>query len=115
MIKKITKFILGTIACFTLCCSGFVMHAMNNNDIDKQIYHAQKILAVAEKELSSRDMSTFSIYKHNPFSEDGHLAEITLREKYPAEYSRYIQAKTDLDDLLYLQFVIISNQIGKVE
>lgn len=115
MIKKITKFILGTIACFTMCCAGFVVHAMNNNDIDKQIYYAQKALDVAEKELSSRDIATFLIYKQNPFSEDGHLAEITLREKYPAEYSRYIQAKTDLDDLLYLQFVIMSNQIGKVE
>lgn len=115
MIKKITKFILGTVACFTMCCAGFVVHAMDNNDIDKQIYHAQKILAASEKELSSRDMATFLIYKHNPFSEDGHLAEITLREKYPAEYSKYIQAKTNLDDLLYLQFVIMANQIGKDE
>lgn len=115
MIKKITKFILGTLACFTLCFSGFVMHAMNNTDIDKQIYHAQKILAASEKELSSRDMETFSIYKTNPFSAEGHLAELKLREKYPAEYSRYISAKLDLDDLLYLQFVIMANQIGKDE
>ena len=112
MLKKIIKTILTILLFVTIFAVPASTKAMNNTDIDKQIYHAQKILAVAEKELSSRDMATFSIYKHNPFSEDGHLAEITLREKYPAEYSRYIQAKTNLDDLLYLQFVIMANQIG---
>lgn len=115
MIKKIAKFIFGTLMCVFISCAGVSIYAMNNSDIDKQIYHAQRILAVAEKELSEKDTTLFYTYKTLPFSVEGHQAELKLREKYPAEYSKYIDAKVKLDDLLYLQFVIMANQIGKGE
>lgn len=115
MIKKITKLIFGMVLCVFISCAGVFIHAMNNDNIDSKIRHAQVILAQAQKELSEKDPEKFFIYTQNPFSVDGHLAELELREKYPAEYSRYISAKLDLDDLLYLQFVIMANQIDKDE
>lgn len=112
MLKKIAKTILTILLFATIFTVPASTKAMNNSDLNTQIYHAQRILAVAEKELSEKDMETFSIYKTNPFSIEGHMAELKLREKYPAEYSKYIDAKSKLDDLLYLQFVIMANQIG---
>lgn len=115
MIKKISKFIFGTLMCVFISCAGVSIYAMNNSDIDTQIYHAKRILAASEKELSEKDMELFSLYKQNRSSTERHLAEIKLREKYPEEYSRYIEAKINLDDLMYLQFLIMVNQLGKDE
>lgn len=115
MLKKIIKTILTILLFVTIFSVPASTKAMNNSDLNTQIYHAQRILAASEKELSEKDMELFSLYKQNRSSTERHLAEIKLREKYPEEYSRYIEAKINLDDLMYLQFLIMVNQLGKDE
>ena len=77
--------------------------------INQRIVTAQKELVMVENEFLAKDMTLFIVYKQNPFSEEGHQAEIELREKYPDVYHRYIEAKTKLDDLKYMQFMIFAN------
>lgn len=77
--------------------------------INKQITMAQIKLQIAEQELANKDHILFELYKNNPFDSEGHGAEIKLRMMYPVEYRRYIDAKINLDDLLYTRFLMMVN------
>lgn len=85
------------------------VRAMDMPLINQRIIAAQKEVVMIENEFLAKDMELFIKYKQNPFSEDGHQAELELREKYPDVYHRYIEAKTKLDDLKYMQFMIFAN------
>ena len=85
------------------------VYAMDTPLINQRIIAAQKEVVMIENEFLAKDMALFITYKQNPFSEDGHQAELQLREKYPDVYHRYIEAKTKLDDLKYMQFMIFAN------
>lgn len=84
--------------------------AMNSEiDLNRTIMIVKRELETAENILIKKDKVLFEIYKNNPFSESGHMAELELRRRYPEEYSRYIEAKSYLDDLYYSRFLIIAN------
>lgn len=109
--KKEIKFLGFIIALVVIIVMLFIgnVGAMDTPLINKHIIAAQKELVMVENEFLAKDMTLFIIYKHNPFSEEGHQAEIKLREKYPDVYHRYIEAKTKLDDLKYMKFMIFVN------
>ena len=109
--KKEIQFLGFAIALVVIIVMLFIgsVTAMDTPLINKRIVSAQQALRIAENELSIKNMSLFLIYKNNPFSENGNQAELELREKYPEEYRRYIEAKTKLDDLKYMQFMIFAN------
>lgn len=108
---KLLGMIWALLILIILIFIGSVRAMDTPKSIDQQIIAAQKILVDAEYRLSCRDREKFFVYKQNPFSVDGHLAELELRKKYPEEYSKYIAAKLDLDDLLYLRFIIVANGV----
>jgi uncharacterized protein YxeA len=101
-------FIFAVVIIIVMLFIGSVK-AMDTPLINQRIVAAQKEVVMIENEFMEKDMSLFMIYKQNPFSEEGHQAELELREKYPDVYHRYIEAKTKLDDLKYMQFMIFAN------
>lgn len=111
--KKEIQFLGFAIALVVIIVMLFIcsVSAMDTPLINQRIVSAQQELRIAENELSIKNTALFLIYKNNPFSENGHQAELELREKYPEEYRRYIEAKTKLDDLKYMQFMVFANGI----
>lgn len=109
--KKEIQFLGFIIALVVIIVMLFIcsVTAMDTRDINQRIYLAEIALKVAKKELSSRDRTLFLTYVTHPYSVSGHIAETKLREKYPAEYSRYIKAKINLDDLQYEKFLMFAN------
>lgn len=109
--KKEIQFLGFAIALVVIIVMLFIgsVTAMDAPLINQRIVAAQQELIMAENELLAKDMTLFIVYKQNPFSDEGHQAELELREKYPDVYHRYIEAKTKLDDLKYMQFMIFAN------
>lgn len=83
--------------------------AMNTSSIENQIIMVQRKLEKIEDEILSKDTELFLTYKHNPYSEVGGRAGTKLREKYSKEYWEYIETKARLDDLRYMQFLMLVN------
>lgn len=112
MVLFITLLIFSIVFFFAV---GIKTRAMDiperqNEDINRTIVIVRRELETAEKILMQKNKALFEIYKNNPFSESGHVAEIELRRYYPKEYNRYIEAKSYLDDLYYSRFLIIANR-----
>ena len=105
---KIFGFIVALVVIIVMLFIGSV-GAMDTPLINQRIIAAQKEVVMIENEFIAKDMTLFIKYKQNPFSDEGHQAELELREKYPDVYHRYIEAKTKLDDLKYMQFMIFAN------
>lgn len=91
--------------------TGVRTKAMNSEiDLNRTIMIVKRELETTENILIKKDKVLFEIYKNNPFSESGHMAELELRRRYSEEYNRYIEAKSYLDDLYYSRFLIIANK-----
>lgn len=84
---------------------------LNTQEIEQEICIAEITLSMARQDLANRDRELYRRYVEQPYSIDGHIAELELREKYPAEYSRYIQAKAELDDLHYQKYLMFVNKV----
>lgn len=83
--------------------------AMNTSSIENQIIMAQQKLEKIENELLAKDTELFLTYKYDQCSDRGSRAGTKLREKYSKEYWEYIETKAELDDLRYMQFLMLAN------
>lgn len=108
----IKKFICSIIFCglsfTTVCGSG------NSKDLMHQLETAYERLAIAEQALKKRDFDAFTVYKKYPYMPESLYAEIHLRSAYPKEYSEYIQAKGDLDDIEFMIYIIKINMSSRL-
>lgn len=111
MDRKTVKFLAMVWAIVLLIVLLFIVSVkgMDSKDIDQRIYMAEIHLSITRQDLASRDRELYRRYVTQPYSIDGHTAELELREKYPEQYSRYIQAKAELDDLQYEKFLMFAN------
>lgn len=109
--KKEIKTIISVITLVVAIMMLFVINisAMKPLPINEQIICAQKKLETAEAELSTKNLELFLTYKHSLYPEITFRAETKLRERYPKEYWEYIKARTSLDDLRYMQFLMLAN------
>ncbi|MBR4266501.1 MAG: hypothetical protein IKQ46_10655 [Bacteroidales bacterium] len=93
--------------------AGVITRATRGSGFNQTILIVKSELETAEKLLIEKDRELFETYKNNPFSENGHEAEKLLRERYPMEYGRYVEAKGYLDDLYYTKFMVVTNSLSK--
>lgn len=107
MIKKI----LYSLILFLLF--SWSVSAITPQEIQEQINYALQILRQAELNLQKLDPTLAHLLFTERTNDDGHDAEVTIRTLYPKEYMEYLEAKANLDDLLYTQYLIFVN--GKAE
>ena len=109
--KKEIQFLGFVIALVVIIVMLFIgsVTAIDTIEINHKIYVAKITLNIAKEELKYINPELFNRYIQHPYSIDGHLAEMELREKYPIEYARYIQARIALDDLQYEKFLMFAN------
>lgn len=107
MIRKIF------IALLSFILSSWSVSAINPQEIQEQINYALQILRQAELKLKELDHTLANLLFTEHTNDDGHDAEVTIRTLYPKEYMDYLEAKANLDDLLYTQYLIFAN--GKAE
>lgn len=107
MIRKIFISLLSFIL------SSWSVSAITPQEIQEQIKYALQILRQAELKLKELDPTLAHLLFTERTNEDGHDAEVTIRTLYPKEYMEYLEAKANLDDLLYTQYLIFAN--GKAE
>lgn len=98
---------------FTWICMCCAVHAITPQEIHEQIQYAIILLRQAEQRLKLRNPELTNTFIMERTNDDGHDAEVELRRLYPAEYMEYIDAKSNLDSLLYTQYLIFVN--GKPE
>lgn len=115
MKRRVIKFLGCIIGILTIVITIFItkVEADMQDIINERIAVAQKELQASEHELFIRDPHLFSIYRNSPLDSEGHGAEIKLRMLYPIEYKRYIDAKINLDDLMYTKFLMLVNRDEK--
>ena len=101
--KKIALIVVA----FILLVNG--VGAMNTSSIENQIIMAQQKLEKIENELLAKDTELFLTYKYDECSDLFGRAGTKLREKYSKEYWEYIETKAQLDDLRYMQFLMLVN------
>ena len=98
---------------FTWICMCYAVHAITPQEIHEQIQYAIILLRKAERRLKLKNPELTNTFIKERTNDDGHDAEVELRRLYPAEYMAYIEAKSNLDSLLYTQYLIFAN--GKSE
>lgn len=93
----------------------FTVHSQGDlTNLMKQLETAHERLAIAEHALKMRDFDAFTVYKKYPFMPEGLYAEMHLRNDFYKEYSEYIQAKGDLDDIEFMIYIAKLNAISLV-
>jgi hypothetical protein len=107
MLKKI----LALVAVLFMCCGG--ASAITPEEIHEQIQYAVEIVRQAELRLKRLAPRLTDIWITERTNDEGHAAEVELRRLYPKEYMEYIVARSNLDDLLYTQYLMFAN--GKAE
>lgn len=106
-IKVFISVLVLVAVAITLFISG--VKAMSSASVESQIIKAQQKLEKIENELLAKDTELFLAYKYDQCSDKGSRAGTKLREKYSKEYWEYIEAKSELDDLRYMQFLMLIN------
>ena len=109
---KMIKRIFGAIIAILLC-AGSVTTAITPEEIHEQIKYAIVLLRQAEQRLRLKNPELTNTFIKERTNDDGHDAEVMLRNLFPKEYSEYITARSVLDDLLYTQYLMFAN--GKPE
>lgn len=107
MVKKIICILAAV-----LICVGCVK-AMTPEELNKQIKDAFITLQQAELKLKLRAPRLADFWIRERTNDEGHAAEMEIRRLFPKEYKEYIDARSDLDDLLYTQYLMFVN--GKAE
>ena len=107
MIRKIF------IALMLFILSSWSVSAINPQEIQEQIKYALQILRQTQLNLQKLDPTLAHIFFTEYTNDKGHDAEVTIRTLYPKEYMEYLEAKSNLDDLLYTKYLIFAN--GKAE
>lgn len=109
IIKKIFSYLI--VVAILICFGGAT--AITPEEIKEQIKYAVENLNQCELKLKLRAPRLTEIWITEKTNDEGHAAEVELRRLYPKEYMDYIVARSDLDDLLYTQYLIFAN--GKAE
>lgn len=125
MIEKVFKALADTFCTFkavfkrvvctwvALCLCFGSISAIKPEEIQEQIKYALEIVRQTELRLKELNPELTNIWITERTNEEGHRAEVELRNLYPREYMAYLAAKSNLDDLLYTQYLIFVN--GKAE
>lgn len=79
------------------------------NHLNEQIKSASHTLQMAEEDIKRKVPELFRIYQQWTYNEEGHAAELKIRELYPKEYWNWVEARGKLDDLKYMKFMIFAN------
>lgn len=109
--RGIFRKIICTLTAFLLCLGA--VSAITPTELQEQIQRALETIRQAELKLRLRAPHLTDIWIKEKTNDEGHAAELELRRLYPKEYMDYIVARSDLDDLLYTQYLIFAN--GKAE
>lgn len=107
MFKKIISCIL-----FSVMLSSQVL-SITPEEIHEQIRYAIVLLRQAEQRLRLKNPELTNTFIIESTNDEGHDAEVMLRGLYPKEYMEYIEAKSNLDSLLYTQYLMFANGIPK--
>ena len=105
--KVVFKSIICTLVAILICFGGVA--AITPEEIHQQIQDAIEILRQTELKLKLRAPRLAEIWITERTNDEGHAAEVELRRLYPKEYMDYIVAQSNLDDLLYTQYLIFAN------
>ena len=109
--RGIFRKIICTLTVFLLCFGS--VNAITPAEVQEQIQRALETIKQAELKLRLRAPHLTDIWIREKTNDEGHAAEVELRRLYPKEYMDYIVARSDLDDLLYTQYLIFVNGKAK--
>lgn len=107
MIKKI----LCGLVLFFICAGG--VKAITPEELNQRIKEATDVIEQCELRLKELNPTLTNLFLKERTNDEGHDAEIALRAMFPKQYMDYIVAKSELDSLLYTQYLIFVN--GKAE
>lgn len=105
------KRLLAVIVVILMCIGG--AKALTPEELHQQIQYALEGVRQAELKLKQKAPRLADIWIKEKTNEEGHKAEVTLRQLYPKEYMEYLIARSNLDDLLYTQFLMFANGTPK--
>lgn len=108
------KKIIAVIAAI-LCFGSASVNADKFDELYKNMEIAQQKYAQARENLKRVAGVLFEIFEDMKCIYVRHAAEIKIREKYPKEYSEYIDARMDLDDVRELLYVAQMNAVNATE
>lgn len=108
MFKKIILFIFLSAQLIVLSAQC-PAEAITPEEIHEQIRYAIVLVRQAEQRLRLKNPELTNTFIKERTNDDGHDAEVMLRNLFPREYAEYIDAKSVLDDLLYTQFLMFAN------
>lgn len=118
MIKKIFltsaaifKKVICTLAAILICLG--CVSAITPEELHEQIRYAIVLVRQAEQRLRLKNPELTNSFIKERTNDEGHEAEIMLRRLYPKEYMEYLEAHSNLDSLLYTQYLMFAN--GKAE
>lgn len=109
ILKKLTALIGGFLFVSSLTLTQ--AKADNWEALNQAIIAAEKRFYVASETLKNANGELYNIFISYPWTSHFYEAERLLRTRYSEEYSEYIKAKAQLDELLELKNMAAFNEI----
>ena len=109
--KAVLIRIVCTWVALCLCCGS--VGAITPEEIHEQIRYAIVLVRQAEQRLRLKNPELTNSFIKERTNDEGHDAEVALRRLFPKEYMEYLEAKSNLDSLLYIQYLMFVN--GKAQ